>query len=94
VAEDVDFVEYFHFLFDRHQIVFAEGAAMETQFTGIEALMAVSPQARREIFEILPDLMKLNAETLPEPARPIREGRIVRKMVSRHVQSAVALIEG
>jgi hypothetical protein len=54
----------------------------------------VSPEARREIFEILPDLMKLNAETLPEPARPIREGRIVRKMVSRHVQNAVALVEG
>jgi Ca2+-binding RTX toxin-like protein len=92
VAEDVDFVEYFHFLFDRHQIVFAEGAAMETLFTGIEALKAVSPEARREIFEILPDLMKLNAETLPEPARPIREGRIVRKMVSRHVQNGIPLI--
>lgn len=92
VAEDVGFVEYFHFLFDRHQIVFADGAAMESLFTGIEALKAVSPEARREIFDILPELVHLNAEALPEPARPIREGRIARKMVSRHVQNRVALV--
>nr|WP_273542513.1 Hint domain-containing protein [Szabonella alba] len=44
VDEAADFVEYFHFLFDRHQIVFAEGKPMESLFTGIEALNAVSPR--------------------------------------------------
>jgi len=70
--------------FDRHQIVFAEGAPMESLFTGIEALKEVSAEARREIFEIMPDLMRLSAETLPDPARPlIQNGRIARKLAAR-----------
>ena len=92
VAGDVDFVEYFHLLFDRHQIIFAEGAPMESLFTGVEALKALSAAARREIFEILPELMQLNAETLPEPARQIQGGRTARKLAARHVQNQVPLL--
>ena len=93
IADDVDHVEYFHFLFDRHQIVFAEGAAMESLFTGTEALKAVSAEARREIFEILPQLNDLTPENLPEPVRPIIAGRIARKMASRHLQNSVPLLQ-
>ena len=92
VATDVDEVEYFHFLCNRHQIVFAQGAPTESLFTGIEALKAVSPEAQREIFEILPELGALTAENLPEPVRPIFAGRLVRKLAARHAQNAVSLI--
>ncbi|PTE12680.1 hypothetical protein C5F44_17170 [Fuscovulum blasticum DSM 2131] len=92
VAEDVESVEYFHFLFDRHQIVFAEGAPMESLFTGIEALKSVTEDARREIFEIMPDLRQLTAETLPVPARPIMAGQPARKLAWRHVKNNLPLI--
>lgn len=89
---EFDSVDYFHFLFDRHQIVFAEGAPMESLFTGIEALKEVSAEARREIFEIMPDLMRLSAETLPDPARPlIQNGRIARKLAARHARNGMPL---
>lgn len=92
VAEEVKEVEYFHFMFDRHQIVFAAGAPTETMFTGIEALKAVSPEARREIFEIFPELMRLTAETLPEPVRPVPVGRQCRKLAFRHAQNEFPLL--
>ena len=92
VAEDMPAVEYFHILFDRHQIVFAAGAPMESLFTGPEALKSVSPEARREIFEIFPELETLDATALPQPARPIQSGRIARKMAARHVQKGMAPI--
>lgn len=92
VASNVDYVEYFHFLCNHHQVVFAEGAPMESLFTGPEALKSVSEQARREIFEILPQLLTLDVEDLPEPARPILAGRVVRKMAARHVQNNLPLL--
>ncbi|MBL4919392.1 Hint domain-containing protein [Szabonella alba] len=92
VAEDVTYVEYFHFLFDRHQIVFAAGAPMESLFTGVEALKSISAEARREIFEILPELEAISATRLPEPIRPIYSGRSARKMAMRHVQNRQHLL--
>ncbi|WP_181318319.1 Hint domain-containing protein [Pseudogemmobacter blasticus] len=92
VAEEMAAVEYFHILFDRHQIVFAAGAPMESLFTGPEALKSVGPEARREIFEIFPELETLDATALPQPARPIQSGRIARKLAARHVQNGMTLI--
>lgn len=65
VADDLPEVEYFHFTFDQHEIVFANGAEAESLFPGPEALKAVSPAARRELAEIFVDL----ANQSPEPAR-------------------------
>ena len=93
IATDMREVEYFHFLFDKHQIVFAEGAPTESLFTGAEALKSVSPEARQEIFAILPELATLSAENLPQSVRPIISGRNARKMASRHVQNSVSLLE-
>ncbi|MEQ6247477.1 Hint domain-containing protein [Sulfitobacter sp. HNIBRBA3233] len=51
-------VEYFHFLCDAHQIVFAEGCPAESLFPGKEALNAVDPAARKEITQLFPDLQR------------------------------------
>ncbi|RPE71902.1 Hint domain-containing protein [Pacificibacter maritimus] len=49
-------VEYFHMLFDDHQIIFAESCPTESLYPGKEALEAVSVEARDEILAIFPEL--------------------------------------
>ena len=49
-------VEYFHFLFDDHHIVFAEGCPAESLYPGPQSLNAVSPTSRAEIVALFPDM--------------------------------------
>ncbi len=49
-------VEYFHLLFDRHEIVFANGAASESFHPGTSAMSALEDAAREEVLAIFPDL--------------------------------------
>ena len=51
-------VDYFHFLFDRHEIVFAECCAAESLFPGEQALCGVSASERDEIVALFPDLQE------------------------------------
>ncbi|WP_377186299.1 Hint domain-containing protein [Ruegeria meonggei] len=91
VDDSVSEVDYFHLLFDRHQVIFAEKAPTESLFTGIEALKSVGPEARREIFEIFPEL----AENTPahEPARLIPEGRQQARLLERHRRNNKPLLQ-
>ncbi len=48
VAQDLETVEYFHILFDRHEIVFAKGTETESLYTGPQALRGIAaPRERR-----------------------------------------------
>ncbi|WP_341368927.1 Hint domain-containing protein [Yoonia sp. BS5-3] len=85
VDETVDFVEYFHLLFDRHEIVFAEGAPTESLFTGPEALKSISTASKAEILTIFPELEELNYS--PEPARFIPTGSRQKRLVVRHMKN-------
>ena len=49
-------VEYFHMLFDRHQIVLAEGAPSESFHPGTVGMATLSDAARRAVFAKYPDL--------------------------------------
>ncbi|TCP62419.1 Ca2+-binding RTX toxin-like protein [Rhodovulum bhavnagarense] len=52
-------VTYFHMMFDRHEIVFAEGARSESFHPGHVGLDAVRGPAREELFRIFPQLRAL-----------------------------------
>lgn len=52
-------VEYFHILFDRHEIVFAEGAPSESFYPGPFAMSILEEKVRAEICEIFPELGRL-----------------------------------
>lgn len=56
VIEEVAEVEYFHILFDCHEIIFAEGMASESFHPGAVALDSMEDATRREIFELFPEL--------------------------------------
>jgi len=51
-------IEYFHLMFARHQIIFAEGAPCESLFIGRQGLRWMSSEALRELEAIFPGLLK------------------------------------
>ena len=91
VADDVDSVEYFHFLFDQHEIVFSNGAETESLFTGPEALKAVSPEARTEILTLFPELSDIDYAATA--CRTIVKGRKGRQLAVRHKNKNKPLLE-
>lgn len=90
VIDDITEVEYYHFLCDRHEVVYSNGAATESMYTGEQALKAVGPAAREEIFSLFPQLK--SGEGRWSTARPVPSSRKARKLVSRHVQHRRGLV--
>ena len=82
VALDVAEITYVHVLFDRHEVVYAEGAQSESLYTGEQALRAVGAAARAEIFALFPELAG-RAEPAPG-ARKFLNGRQGRDLAARH----------
>lgn len=90
VAQDLDTVEYFHLLFDRHEVVFSNGAETESLYTGPQALQAVGPAARQEILDLFPQL--LDEGYVAEAARTLSSGRMGRKLAMRQAGNGHALV--
>ncbi|MCZ0962588.1 Hint domain-containing protein [Paracoccus benzoatiresistens] len=90
IAEDLETVEYFHILFDQHEIVISNGAETESLYTGPQALRGVGRAAREEIFALFPELEK--ATELPPAARDLASGRMARKLAMRHQQNRKPLV--
>ncbi len=91
IDQDAEEVTYFHFLFDTHEIVFAEDAPAESLFTGVEALKRVSPAAREEIFSLFPELR--NPQTIKETAFTSPIGRHQKQLIERHLKNGKPLLE-
>lgn len=87
IAEDIATVEYFHILFDRHEIVFANGTEAESLYTGVEALRGVGEKAREEIFALFPKLRDYNGKEPLPAARILAPGRMARQLASRHAKN-------
>ncbi|TCP44298.1 Hint domain-containing protein [Rhodovulum marinum] len=54
IARGARQVSYFHLMFERHQIVFANGAPAESFYPGPQAVRALTPAARRALLRVLP----------------------------------------
>lgn len=89
VAESAP-VTYLHPLFDRHEVVFANGAEAESLYTGRQALRSLTRAARAEIFTLFPELRA--GGPAPEAARPLTTGRIGRKLSERHAKNGKPLV--
>lgn len=86
-------VTYVHLLFDRHEIVFAEGAATESLLMGTQAVVSLKLHGALDgLFEASPDAV---AECGPNsaPARRIVEsGRLARQFLHRHDKNGRPLV--
>ena len=67
-------VTYLHLLFDRHEIIFAEGAATESFHPGHVGLQALSEASRDDLFQCFPELR----------ADPSGYGETARTCLRRH----------
>ncbi|SMO42318.1 Ca2+-binding protein, RTX toxin-related [Thalassovita litoralis] len=64
-----DQIDYVHILFDRHEIIFAEGAASESFHPGRHGLNGVMGSAREELFALFPEL-RSDPDSFGDTARP------------------------
>ena len=62
-------VTYIHVMLDRHEVIYAEGAATESFHAGDIGLAAISDQSREEMFRIFPQL-RSHPESYGPTARP------------------------
>ena len=69
LREEGDEVEYFHMLFDTHEIVYAEGAPSESFHPGPEGWKALDAPTRNEILELFPQLANGNFDSYGPSAR-------------------------
>ncbi|WP_306045106.1 Hint domain-containing protein [Nioella sp. MMSF_3534] len=87
----IEWVEYFHILLNQHEIIFAEGAQSESLYTGPQALIALSSDAREEILSIFPELKDQSHD--PRPARHIPSGTRQKKLIARHRTNRQPLLQ-
>ncbi|MFD1881128.1 Hint domain-containing protein [Paracoccus pacificus] len=90
VVHDLEQVEYFHILFDQHEVIFANGAETESLYTGAEALRSVGKAAREEILTLFP--MLRDGGAMPIPARVIASGRRGQQLAQRHLDAGKPLL--
>lgn len=90
VDDDAEGVEYFHMLFDQHEVVFSNGAETESLYPGRQALKCFGSKSLRDIFTIFPHLEDTDSE--PAPARLLVPGRKARKLVERHLNNGKPLV--
>lgn len=91
IAKDIENVTYWHILFDKHEIIFSEGAPTESLFTGPQALKSMSPEAREELEMLFPEIM--DPDFAPYPARPLQDKRkAIDRLVERHKNNGQPLL--
>jgi len=86
--DSVEEVSYIHLLFDRHQVIWAEGAPSESLLLGPEADKMLTPAQVHDIAMRLPSLDEAST-----PALPVLTGRIRKSLIQRHQRSGRPLIE-
>jgi Ca2+-binding RTX toxin-like protein len=69
-------ITYFHLAFERHQIIFANGAATESFYPGPQAVQGLAMNARTELAALFPELEPARAQdTYGHLARPVARYR-------------------
>lgn len=85
-----DAIAYHHLLFDRHELVLANGAWSESLLVGPNAIDLMGPSARAELATLFPGLLR--AKTVAA-ARPIASGRRTRRLLMRLARNQRPLFE-
>jgi len=84
-------IEYFHILFDRHEVIFAEGAPAESFYLGRQALQTLGREARIEVYTLFPELKHAGFEW--ESAACIPSNQAQKSLSSKHANSNAFLLD-
>lgn len=86
-------VEYWHVLFDRHEVIFAEGAPTESLYLGAQAVKSMTADALQEIAQIYPQLFSTGGQVMPPAgSRKFLSGKPARTMTQRHILNRKPLL--
>lgn len=77
IAHEMDDVEYFHVLFDRHEIMMTNGAPTESFFPGDYVLDELNPDIVTELGAIFPDLLHNTGRFGTAARRSVKPGDAV-----------------
>jgi hypothetical protein len=90
VEDDIESVEYFHLVFENHQVIFAEGAPTESFLLSHETQKSLSKAKRDEFMALFPEVGEIGY--LGAPAHPIPSRLLQKELVRRHMKNAKALL--
>lgn len=79
-------VIYYALLFDRHEVIYAEGAPTESFRPGPVALSAFDPDHRAQIFAIYPGLATDPEAALGPPGRKITRRRDIERFLETYIR--------
>lgn len=89
LAQDLAEVTYIHLLFDRHEIIFAEGAPTESLLLAEQAQRALGAEELAELKTLFPELFTAKAS----PSRLQPKGRHAKRLVARHLKNQQPLLQ-
>ena len=81
-------LHYHHLMFDRHQIVFAEGVAAESMYPGPLALRGLTPEDRATLFTVFPQFEAITKRSEAERVYGPPARRYIRKLPVQKTRSA------
>ncbi len=90
IDDSVDEIEYFHLVFDQHELIFAEGAPTESLLFAPCTWNVLSEEAREELYSLFPELA--DSKYSPQSIRLIPKNSRQKKLVSRHVSNKKPLL--
>ncbi len=79
-------VTYIHLMFDQHEVIYAEGAPVESLYPGPEALQNLGPEAREEVLSLFPELPVATAALIPSNSKQ-------RQLFRRHALNKKPVLE-
>ncbi len=83
IARSTGQAEYYHLLFDQHEVIFSNGAPTESLYLGPQAIKTIPSECVGEIQALFPELLAENFTYAP--ARCFAEpGRLAKELVRRH----------
>ncbi len=86
-------VQYYHFLCEDHQLVWADGAACETLYLGPQGLRSLTPDARSEVTLLMPDFARLDTGVRRPAVRHIvRDVHRWNRFLERHQMNHKGLV--
>ncbi len=92
IVDEVDSITYWHFMFDEHQIVRANGALSESMYFGPNAIRGLTQLARDEIHALFPELSVLDEN--PAGARQLlSSNKRTKNLVWRHIKNRRPVVD-